>query len=80
MQTHINVRETMHIEKIAHEIEYADNIIWYDIAYTVLSVETDFEDGTVKWKVGWPRKLKSDAGPILPDITTHLQRPITVIK
>jgi hypothetical protein len=66
-------------DKKAHEIKYSDNIYWYGNLYTVLDVAPDYEDETVTFKVGYPRKMEGDS-PILETITCHLQHIITVLR
>lgn len=67
------------IEKKAHEVEYSDNIYWFGNLYTVLTVLPDYEDSTVLFRVGFPRKIEGN-NPILREITAHLQKPIKVLR
>lgn len=64
--------------KEAYEIEVGDNIYWFGILYMVTAVVPDYEDGTILFKVGYPRR-QEDNNPILTSITTQLSKPIEVM-
>jgi len=64
--------------KDAYEIEVGDNIYWFGILYMVTAIVHDYEDGTVLFKTGYPRR-QEDNNPILTSITTQLSKPIQVM-
>lgn len=62
----------------AYEIGIGDNIYWFGILYMVTDIVHDYEDGTVLFKVGYPRRIE-DNNPILTSITTQLSKLIDVM-